>query len=333
MKKRSFFSILFRIFGMLIFLLGVRMFGEGIYHYIEEHNQKDWIPTTAYVVDVSSQYSGSRHYNSVKYDITYQYEVEGRRYSDILYNRNRAMRLGDPVEIKYDPNAPEYSTDLLAPSLKNLILFSVFGGVFLIIGFFLSGARSLICKRSHQKGKTENEKLTEKEATKGREKARQRIFLTIICRIVMAAVVLGGIMLATKRFPGIQPIGTDRFMEVMREEGYTTVNTTEELKQSWKVGSMLEEAVSLRKEYIRMDFAVMDTAESAEVLLNSMVLPVTDGETQEQNGMVYEWYSVENQTLYTAKIRIRDTVIYISAQAEYKAEAEKLLEKLGYWDA
>lgn len=240
------------------------------------------------------------------------------------------MRLGDPVEIKYDPNAPEYSTDLLAPSLKNLILFSVFGGVFLIIGFFLSGARSLICKRSHQKGKTENEKLTEKEAPK---KARQRIFLTIICRIVMAAVVLGGIMLATKRFPGIQPIGTDRFMEVMREEGYTTVNTAEELKQSWKVGSMLEEAVSLRKEYIRMDFAVMDTAESAEVLLNSMVLPVTDGETQEQNGMVYEWYSAENQTLYTAKIRIRDTVIYISAQAEYKAEAVKLLGKLGYWDA
>ena len=142
-----------------------------------------------------------------------------------------------------------------------------------------------------------------------------------------------GVVLSEEKYRECFGFRFDRFMEVMREEGYTTVNTTEELKQSWKVGSMLEEAVSLRKEYIRMDFAVMDTAESAEVLLNSMVLPVTDGETQEQNGMVYEWYSAENQTLYTAKIRIRDTVIYISAQAEYKAEAVKLLEKLGYWDA
>lgn len=41
----------------------------------------------------------------------------------MLYNRSKAMELGDKIKIKYNPSAPENSTDILAPNIKNLVLF------------------------------------------------------------------------------------------------------------------------------------------------------------------------------------------------------------------
>ena len=34
--------------GIIVLILGIQMSGEGIYNYINEHNQKDWISATAY---------------------------------------------------------------------------------------------------------------------------------------------------------------------------------------------------------------------------------------------------------------------------------------------
>lgn len=94
---------------------------------------------------------------------------------------------------------------------------------------------------------------------------------------------------------------------------------------------MLKEACSFNDGNVRMDFAVMDTANSAAVLFNGMTLPVTDGNVKDSDGMTHEFYSVESQSLYTAKIRIGDTVLYVSAKAECKQNAEELLKELGYW--
>lgn len=48
MKKGTIFTMLFRIMGIIVLILGIQMIGEGIYNYINEHNQKDWISATAY---------------------------------------------------------------------------------------------------------------------------------------------------------------------------------------------------------------------------------------------------------------------------------------------
>lgn len=109
---------------------------------------------------------------------------------------------------------------------------------------------------------------------------------------------------------------------------YTTI--LNELRQSWNVGSMLEEVISFNDGNIRMDFCVMDTVDSASILYHGMTLPLLEGEKQEQEGIVHELSSIENETLYMAKIRVRNTVIYVSVQAEYKAEVV-LLETIGYW--
>lgn len=134
-----------------------------------------------------------------------------------------------------------------------------------------------------------------------------------------------------KLFPGTRAVDAEQFKNVVEAEGYTTTDTSDELRQSWKVGSMLEEAISFNDGNIRMDFCVMDTVDSASILYNGMTLPLSEGEKQEHDGIVHELSSIENETLYMAKIRIRNSVIYVSAQAEYKAEVVELLETIGYW--
>ena len=321
--------------GIIVLIFGLRMIGEGIYNYIDEHNQKDWISITAEVIDINSEYSHStsRHNSRVSYDITYQYEVNGKTYSDVLYNRDKALSLGDNIKIKYDPETPEDSTDILSPSLNNLIVFLVFGTIFAVVGFFLSGAWVLI-RKIRRGGEPEEEEVlppeeyVKPEEVKGDSKDSGK---AILCRLVLAAVVLSLILLSTKLFPETQAVDAERFIDVVEAEGYTTTDRTDELSQSWKVGSMLEEAVSFNDGNIRMDFCVMDTVDSASVLYNGMTLPLSEGEKQEHDGIVHQLYSMENEALYVAKIRIRDTVIYVSAQIDYKADAVEILDTLGYW--
>ncbi len=326
---------LFRIMGIIVLILGIRMAGEGIYHYIDENHQKDWIPATAYVVDISSEYSSSstRYGGRIRYEITYQYEVDGKEYSDKLYNRSRVMGLGDKIKIKYDPTAPEDSTDILSPSLYNLIVFLVSGAIFVTMGFFLSGAWALIRKIRRRGEPEEEEILPPEEYVKPEEMKKMPLnpALAIVCRIAAVGVVFGGVFLSTKLFPGAQAVDTEQFKKAAKAAGYTTIDTSEELRQSWKVGSMLEEAASFDDGNIRMDFVVMDTTGSASVLFDGMALPVSDGEVKEHSGNIHELYSIENDTQFAVKARISDTVIYAFAQAGYQTEVVELLEELGYW--
>ena len=337
MKKvsQAIFVVLFRIVGIIILIQGVRMIGEGVYNYIDEYNQQDWVSTTAYVIDISSEYSSSsrKHSSRVRYDITYQYEVDGETYSDILHNRDKALGLGESIKIKYDPETPEDSTDILKPRLNNLIVFLVFGILMATVGFFLSGVWALIRKIRRRGEPEEGEVLPPEEYVKREEVKRssRNSGKAIILRLVLAAVVVSVIILSAKLFPGTQAVDAERFIEVVEAEGYTTADTTDELSQSWKVGLMMKESVSFNDGNIRMDFCVMDTVDSAAVLYNGMTLPISDGDKQEHDGAVHELCSAENEELYVAKIRFRDTIIYVSAKVDYKADVMEILDTLGYW--
>ena len=329
--------MLFRLLGIITLISGVRLLGGGIYNYVDEHNQNDWIQTTAYVTDVSSEYvssSGIKHRRGrTVYDITYQYEVHGESYSDKLYNRSEVMGIGDEVKIKYDPDTPKNSTDILKPSMKNLIVFLISGTIFTIVGFFLSGVWAFVQKMRHRGEPEEKEILPPEEyvSPEERRKMPQKQSSPIGRRTVVGLLSVVCIFLGIRLFLGVQSIGVKEFAETVQKAGYTTTDTTETLRREWKVGSILERAVSINEDDLRMDFAVMDTEKSADTLFNGMVLPLSDGDVKERKGRVHELYSIENKELYIAKVRMKNAVIYTSVRVERKNEIVELLDRFEHW--
>lgn len=336
MKRNTIIRFVARIVGVVILIVGIRMIAEGTINYIDQHQQKDWVVINAEVTDISSRLRNTKSQHkqrSTVYDITYEYEVDGEVYSDEIRSQPTPRLVGDDIRIKYNPDAPEESTTSLSPSISDLLVFVIFGLIFSTLGFFLSGMWVLI-RKIRRKGQPEEEEvLPPEEYVKPEEVKRssRNSGKSILLRIALAIAVVGVIILSTKLFPGTQAVDAEQFIEVVEAEGYTTSDTTDELSQSWKVGSMLKEAVSFNDGNIRMDYCVMDTADSASVLYDGMTLPLSEGEKQEYDGIVHELYSIESDALYVAKIRIRDTVICVSAKIEYKSEVVELLETLGYW--
>lgn len=337
MKKGIIFQIFLRLFGIFILFIGIRMIGEGIYNYINEHTQKDWITIYAEVSDISSEYSStwSRHgsHSYVSYDITYQYEVDGQEYSDILYNRGEPMALGEKVKIKYDPNAPGNSTHILSPSIYNMIIFLICGSIFTTIGYFMSGTWALL-RKIRRKGKPEEEEKLPPEEYVDPKKIKyvsNKWSKNIFVRLLLFAVVLGVILLSNKLFPGKHPVDVEQFQSVVEKKGYITTDTTEKLRQDWRVGSMMKESVSFDDGNVRMDFCVMDTVDSAMSLYAGMTLPVSECKEIKQDGMVHEIHIKESDSMYVVKARFRDTVVYAAALPENKEEVIDILKTLGYW--
>lgn len=336
MKRNTIIRIVARIVGIVILIVGIRMIAEGTITYIEQHQQNDWIVIDAEVTDVSSRLRNTKSQHkqrSTVYDITYEYEVDGEFYSDEIRSQPTPRLVGDDITIKYNPVAPEESTTSLSPSISDLLVFVIFGLIFSILGFFLSGAFALI-RKLIRKGKPEEQEVLppEEYIPLGNTKQKSKpISVTLVRRIIFAVIAVVLIMISIKFFPGTKSIDAEAFCKAAEAAGYTTTDTTEKLRQEWRVGSMLTEAASFDNGTVRMDFCVMDTTDSSESLYNGMTLPIADGELVDNGGIIHEIYSAENQTNYVAKIRIRNTIIYVSALTEYKDDIVELLKSIGYW--
>ena len=94
---------------------------------------------------------------------------------------------------------------------------------------------------------------------------------------------------------------------------------------------MLEDAVSVKNGTLRIDFCVMDTVPSTQQLYYGMELPITEGKVIDDSGVQHELYSVETDSVYVAKIRLIDSIIYVWTPLEYKADVVDLLDSIGYW--
>ena len=80
---------------------------------------------------------------SINYWMTYEYEVDGTHYTGEYGPLANSIEVGKSIRIKYDPNAPENSTGVLAPSSSDLV-FAVAGLILAVVGFFISGVFGLI---------------------------------------------------------------------------------------------------------------------------------------------------------------------------------------------
>ena len=298
MKRRNLSLIISGLLGVIAILSGIYLMAASVTNYIAESQKTDWIVTEARITDVSSRVKRNSRSSTTFYDLTYQYEADGKTYTGKKSSVSGIRLVGDEIKIKYDPDNPSDSTSDITPNKDDLIY--PFGGgvLFLAAGiFFLLTA----IKRS-KRLKNEDEAHTETSENSRNPKR------TIIALLLMAAIIA-----LTLVFLRAQPSGIETFSSVMTENGYTVSDMTDELRTDWRVGSLIEDSRSLHTEDMRIDFCVMDSTDSARRIYSGMTLPVKDGKEYTYKSTNYSIFSIEDDNLYTAKIYSGNTVIYAAA--------------------
>lgn len=143
MKNDLAFRSVIQGWGVAALLIGLFMFYMGANTYIQSYKQTDWVFGSAYITDIS-QLNGSRvGRGGISYSMTYEYEVDGTRYTGEYGPLANSIEVGRSIRIKYDPNAPENSTGILAPGGNDLALV-IIGTILAVPGFFMTGILGLL---------------------------------------------------------------------------------------------------------------------------------------------------------------------------------------------
>ena len=143
MKNDSVFRSVIQGWGVAALLIGLFMFYMGANTYIQSYKQTDWVFGSAYITDISQLNGGRVGRGGISYSMTYEYEVDGMRYTGEYGPLANSIEVGKSVRIKYDPNAPENSTGILAPGGNDLALV-IIGTILAVPGFFMTGILGLL---------------------------------------------------------------------------------------------------------------------------------------------------------------------------------------------
>lgn len=147
MKNDSAFRSVIQGWGVATLLIGLFMFYMGANTYIQSYKQTDWVFGNAYITGIS-QLNGSRvGRGGISYSMTYEYEVDGMRYTGEYGPLANSIEVGKSIRIKYDPDAPENSTGILAPGGNDLALV-IIGTILAVPGFFMTGILGLLRRSS-----------------------------------------------------------------------------------------------------------------------------------------------------------------------------------------
>ena len=334
-QNRSLFAY-FRFMGYVMMIVGIYLIVNGIGDYAGQSRQKDWIPIEATVTDVSSEVVSSspgRHgsNSSTYYIMAYEYAVDGETYTGRTGRMSSPRLVGDTITVKYDPEMPEENTATLSPNTHNLVVLLIFGTAIAVAGFFLSGVLELLrslLRRTH----TEELKKSVPETDTGFDStaiakipAKQWVPRLVAWLLAFVALVL-----FVKFFLTSGTSDLDKFRKAAAAAGYTAVDSTEDVRQRWSVGSMLIRSVSVHEDSLRLDFCRLDSADSCRRLYAGMTLPIT-GEVTESNTAARQIYAVDSPTNFAAKIRSGRMMLYVFTTQEDKADVLAFLESVGWW--
>lgn len=143
MKNDSAFRSVIQGWGVATLLIGLFMFYMGANTYIQSYKQTDWVFGSAYITDISPLNGGRVGRGGISYSMTYEYEVDGTRYTGEYGPLANSIEVGKSIRIKYDPDAPENSTGILAPGGNDLALV-IIGTILAVPGFFMTGILGLL---------------------------------------------------------------------------------------------------------------------------------------------------------------------------------------------
>ena len=332
-QNRSLFAY-FRLMGLIMLIVGIGLIADGIGNYAEQSRQKDWITTSATVTDVSSEEgsSSSLHNSHITYYImTYEYVVDGKTYTGRTGRMSSPRLVGDTITVKYDPEMPEENTAILSPNTRDLLVLLILGTAIAAVGVYLSGVIGLV-REFLQKGRTEKPKESVPETDIGFDptaiaKIPAKQWVPRLAAWLLAFVAL---VLFVKFFLTSGAADLDEFRNAAAATGYTAVDSTEDVRQRWGVGSMLIRSVSVHEDSLRLDFCRLDSADGCRRLYAAATLPIT-GEVTESNTFTGQVYAVDSPTNFAAKIRSGRMMLYVFTTQEGKADVLAFLESVGWW--
>ena len=326
----------FRFMGYVMMIVGIYLIVNGIGDYAGQSRQKDWIPIEATVTDVSSEVVSSspgRHgsNSSTYYIMAYEYAVDGETYTGRTGRMSSPRLIGTVITVKYNPEVPEENTAILSPNTRDLVVLLILGTAIAVVGFFLSGVLELLrslLRRTH----TEEPKKSASETDTGFDStaiakipAKQWVPRLAAWLLAFVAVVL-----FVKFFLTSGAADLDEFRNAAAATGYTAVDSTEDVRQRWGIGSMLIRSVSVHEDSLRLDFCRLDSADGCRRLYAAATLPIT-GEVTESNTAARQIYAVDSPTNFAAKIRSGRMMLYVYTTQEDKADVLAFLESVGYW--
>ena len=334
-KQNRKFPLYFRLMGYVMMVVGIVLIVNGIKDYAEQSRQNDWLTTQATVTDVSSHVvrsHGSGNRSSTYYTLVYEYTVNGETYTGKSGQLSSPRLVGDVITVKYDPEAPEESTTTLSPHTRDLVVLLVLGTAIAVVGFFLSGVLELLrslLRRTH----TEELKKSVPETDTGFDstaiaKIPAKQWVPRLAAWLLAFVAL---VLFVKFFLTSGTSDLDKFRKAAAAAGYTAVDSTEDIRQSWGIGSMLIRSVSVHEDSLRLDYCRLDSADACYRFYAAATLPIT-GEVTESNTFTGQVYAVDSPTNFAAKIRSGQIMLYVYTTQEGKADVLAFLETVGWWD-
>ena len=332
-QNRSLFAY-FRIMGLVMLIVGIGLIADGIGNYVDQSRQKGWITTAATVTDASSEEgsSSSLHNSHITYYImAYEYAVDGETYTGRTGRMSSPRLIGTVITVKYNPEVPEENTAILSPNTHNLLVLLILGTAIAVVGFFLSGVLELLrslLRRTH----TEELKKSVPETDTGFDstaiaKIPAKQWVPRLAAWLLAFVAL---VLFVKFFLTSGTSDLDKFRKAAAAAGYTAVDSTEDIRQSWGIGSMLIRSVSVHEDSLRLDYCRLDSADACYRFYAAATLPIT-GEVTESNTFTGQVYAVDSPTNFAAKIRSGQIMLYVYTTQEGKADVLAFLEAAGWW--
>ena len=332
-QNRTLFEY-FRFMGYLMLIVGIGLIVDGIGNYVDQSRQKGWITTAATVTDASSQVvryptkGRSRTY----YTIVYEYEANGEIYTGSIGHLLSPRLVGDTITVKYDPEMPEENTTILSPNTRDLVTLLILGTAIAVVGFFLSGGvelfRNLLRKKHTEEPKESVPKTDIGFDSTAIAKIPAKQWVPRLAAWLLAFV---AVILFVKFFLTSGAADLDEFRNAAVATGYTAVDSTEDVRQRWGVGSMLIRSVSVHEDSLRLDFCRLDSADGCRRIYAAATLPIT-GEVTESNALSRQVYAVDTPTNFAAKIRNGRMMLYVFTTQEDKADVLAFLESVGYWD-
>ena len=285
-------------------------------------------------MDVSSEVVSSSPLHSCSttyYIMAYEYVVDGEIYTGSTGRTSSPRMVGTAITVKYNPGAPEENTATLSPNTHNLVVLLIFGTAIAVVGFFLSGVLELL-RNFLRKGHTEKPKKSASETDTGFDStaiakipAKQWVPRLAAWLLAFVAVVL-----FVRFFLTSGAADLDKFRKAAAAAGYTAVDSTEDIRQSWGIGSMLIRSVSVHEDSLRLDYCRLDSADACYRFYAAATLPIT-GEVTESNTFTGQVYAVDSPTNFAAKIRSGQIMLYVYTTQEGKADVLAFLEAAGWW--